>query len=252
MAKNWNEAQLNEKKFWKNIYHENHNEVYDKVTDEHLIGFTNEVLQRHKLNILNFREKKIADIGCGPFGIIKGLMLMDEKMKININQIFGIDPLMKFYKEEIGILKENSCLNLIESPGENIPIDNKNIDFIFSTNVLDHCENPEKVISEAERILKEDGEFYCSVHVVFSYLSFLAPVLKYFDTNHPKHFSENFFLKLLSNKFKKVRVTYRAKIFDDHPKFKFKNILKSKNIYKGLKRFLSHYILYTVYFSCKK
>ena len=45
MAKNWNEAQLNEKKFWKNIYHENHNEVYDKVTDEHLIGFTNEVLK---------------------------------------------------------------------------------------------------------------------------------------------------------------------------------------------------------------
>ena len=52
---------------------------------------------------------------------------MDEKMKININQIFGIDPLMKFYKEEIGILKENSYLNLIESPGENIPIDNKKI-----------------------------------------------------------------------------------------------------------------------------
>ena len=63
MAKNWNEAQLNEKKFWENIYLENTSDVYDKVTDEHLIGFTEEVLRRHRLNILHFKEKKIADIG---------------------------------------------------------------------------------------------------------------------------------------------------------------------------------------------
>ena len=28
------------KKFWENIYLENTSDVYDKVTDEHLIGFT--------------------------------------------------------------------------------------------------------------------------------------------------------------------------------------------------------------------
>tara|TARA_B100000989_G_scaffold145084_1_gene108148 strand:- start:673 stop:1428 length:756 start_codon:yes stop_codon:yes gene_type:complete len=251
MAKNWNEAQQNEKKFWTNIYLENSNKMYEKVSDENLVSFTKEVLKRHNLSIFNFKEKIIADVGCGPFGVIKGLMLMDEKFEIKIKKIFGIDPLMEFYKEKIQILKENSCLKLIDSSGEDIPIEDQNIDYIFSTNVLDHCESPLKVISEAERILKKEGEFYCSVHVVFSHLSFIAPILKYFDTNHPKHFSESYFLKLLKNKFKKVEVTYRAKIYEDHPKFKFKNIFKN-NFYDGLKRFLSHYILYTAYFSCKK
>ena len=251
MAKNWNEAQQNEKKFWKNIYLENNSNIYEKVNDENLVSFTNEVLKRHNLSIFNFKEKIIADVGCGPFGVIKGLMLMDDKLEIKIKKIFGIDPLMKFYKEKIQILKENNFLQLIDSTGEEIPIEDQKIDYIFSTNVLDHCENPSKVISEAERILKKEGEFYCSVHVVFSHLSIFAPILKYFDTNHPKHFSERYFLKLLKNKFKKVEVTYRAKIFEDHPKFKFKNILKN-NFYNGLKRFLSHYILYTAYFSCKK
>ena len=179
-------------------------------------------------------------------------MLIDGKKKIKISKIFGIDPLMKFYKERIGILKENTRLELIEAPGENIPLESQNIDFIFSTNVLDHCENPQKVISEAGRILKNEGEFYCSVHVVFPHLSFLTPILKYFDINYQKDFYEKFFLEILKNTFNKVEVTYRAKIFEDHPKFKLKNILKSKSFYKGIKRFLSHYILYTAYFSCKK
>ena len=37
---------------------------------------------------------------------------------------------MKFYKERIGILKENTRLELIGS-GENIPLESQNIDFIF-------------------------------------------------------------------------------------------------------------------------
>ena len=30
------------------------------------------------------------------------------------------------------------------------------------------------------------------------------------------------------------------------------NILKNKNFFRGVKRFLSNYVLYTAYFSCKK
>ena len=114
------------------------------------------------------------------------------------------------------------------------------------------CNIPKEVVSEAQRILKEKGEFHCSVHVVYPVLSLIAPFLKYFDKNHPKHFTENFFLKLLKSKFKTVSISYRAKIFEDHPKFKFSNILKNKNFFRGVKRFLSNYVLYTAYFSCKK
>ena len=58
--------------------------------------------------------------------------------------------------------------------------------------------------------------------------------------------------KPAKSKFKTVSISYRAKIFEDHPKFKFSNILKNKNFFRGVKRFLSNYVLYTAYFSCKK
>tara|TARA_B100001250_G_scaffold411840_1_gene441470 strand:+ start:121 stop:882 length:762 start_codon:yes stop_codon:yes gene_type:complete len=253
MAKNWKEAQLNEVKFWADIYLKNPGDkIYEKAKDQDLIGFTNEVLDRHKIKINNFAEKVIVDLGCGPFGIIKGLTLIEKEKKIKINKIFGIDPLMNFYKENINMLKEDDHLELINATGEKIPLDDKKVDYIFSTNVLDHCNIPEKVINEVERILKDTGEFHCSVHVVYPILTFVAPYLKYFDKNHPKHFTENFFLELLKSKFKTVDISYRAKIFEDHPKFKFSNILKNKSFFRGLKRFLSNYILYTAYFSCKK
>ena len=49
---------------------------------------------------------------------------------------------MHFYKNEIGILKESSNLKLLNNK-ENIDIPDNSVDIIFSTNVLDHCENPE-------------------------------------------------------------------------------------------------------------
>ena len=115
MAKNWAEAQSNEKEFWNNIYIKGDQNIYEKVNDDACIGFTNEVLKRHNLKIDLFKEKVIADIGCGPFGVIKGLLLISKKKKINISKIFGIDPMMNFFKENIKILKEdnNICLESI-------------------------------------------------------------------------------------------------------------------------------------------
>ena len=50
MAKNWKEAQINEVKFWNDIYLKNSSDrVYKRANDQELIGFTNEVLERHKL-----------------------------------------------------------------------------------------------------------------------------------------------------------------------------------------------------------
>ncbi len=254
MAKNWEDAQSNEKKFWKEIYLDQNpkDNVYQIAKNEDLISFTKQVCERHEIKIENFSDKVLIDIGCGPFGIIKGLSLIDKDQNINIKKIFGIDPLMDFFKKNIGILKEDEHLELINSQGEKIPLKDQIADYIFSSNVLDHCHDPEKVISEADRVLKDSGEFFCSVHVVYPSLSIIAPFLKYVDKNHPKHFTEKFFLNILKTKFRNIKVTYRAKMFEDHPKFKFSNIISNKNILRGIKRFLSHYILYTVYFSCKK
>ena len=84
-------------------------------------------------------------------------MLFEKNIK-NIS-IIAVDPLMDFYKNEIEILKESSNLKLLNNKGENIDIPDNSVDIIFSTNVLDHCENPEDVIKECFRILKPGGLF---------------------------------------------------------------------------------------------
>ena len=74
---------------------------------------------------------------------------------------------------------------------------------------------------------------------------------KYLDKNHPHHFSENQFYTLLKNDFNKVDKKYTCKIIDDHKDFNFRNIFKHKNFLVGLKRFISNYVLYTVYYNCR-
>ena len=97
MAKNWNEAQQNEKKFWKNIYLENNSNIYEKVNDENLVSFTNEVLKRHNLSIFNFKEKIITpgdalqcldDIQCRPEIIEKITKGQKVEMKLTSEDKF--------------------------------------------------------------------------------------------------------------------------------------------------------------------
>jgi SAM-dependent methyltransferase len=42
--------------------------------------------------------------------------------------------------------------------GENIPFENESFDYVLSTEVLEHIENPEKIIGEMYRVLKPEGE----------------------------------------------------------------------------------------------
>ena len=59
MAKNWKEAQINEKLFWKQVYLDKKNkDTYQKIDNKGAIGFTKEVLKRHKKNFRDLNKKK--------------------------------------------------------------------------------------------------------------------------------------------------------------------------------------------------
>ena len=94
--------------------------------------------------------------------------------------------------------------------------------------------------------------FFPSVHLVYDYLKFFSPFIKYFDTNHPHHFTKSILSKKLKFNFKQVKSINTFTIKHDQSDFTFKNIFKGKDFLRSLKRFLSNYILYTCYFECKK
>ena len=101
-----------------------------------------------------YKDKVILDLGCGP----RGSLEWATKTKRNI----GLDPLADEYLK-LGASEHK--MEYISAASEQIPLEDKVCDAIFSFNSLDHVENIEKTIREIKRILKPGGIFLLLVEV---------------------------------------------------------------------------------------
>jgi ubiquinone/menaquinone biosynthesis C-methylase UbiE len=255
MATSWKKAQVNEKSFWRSIYLSDNKNFYPKTNKkEDFLISTSGVLKNHNIDFVNLKNKILVDLGCGPYGEIMGIKILEKINQIYLKKIIGIDPLMDFYKKEIGLIKETENLKLINAKGEEIPLEAESVDVVISSNAIDHCEAPEVTISEVKRILKKNGIFYINVHVLNSKFSFLSKILKYFDKNHPHHFTESKLEYLLKKQFKNVKKNYSTNIFSNEKMSFFKILFKknNENFFKGFKRAITNYLLYVTYYTCSK
>lgn len=90
------------------------------------------------------------DVGCGAMG---GMSLA-----VSAKKWLLLDPLMDEFKK---LYKgDNINKKYINAFNENIPLDKNSIDVVFSTNALDHANDPDKCLSEIYRVLKPGGYFY--------------------------------------------------------------------------------------------
>lgn len=255
MAISWKKAQINEKSFWTSVYIKKEKNFYSKVNeDKEFLLSTDGVLKNHEINFFDLKDKILVDLGCGPYGEIPGIKILEKKNNIFLKKIIGVDPLMDFYKKEIGLIKEDPNIELINAQGEEMPLDSESVDVVLSSNAIDHCEFPEVTIGEVSRILKKNGIFYINVHVLNSKFGFLSNFLKFFDKNHPHHFTEKKLKSFLEKNFRNVKKTYTTKLFSNESMSFLKIIfLKSnENLFKGLKRAVSNYLLHVTYYTCVK
>jgi ubiquinone/menaquinone biosynthesis C-methylase UbiE len=103
----------------------------------------NNHLKNLEKHVFNLKNKKILDLGSG-----RGDFLIDLA-KNNYN-ITG--------------LANNLKINVIQSEAEKLPFENNSFDFINCSEVTEHVENPEKLLSESYRVLKRGGQMYISFH----------------------------------------------------------------------------------------
>ncbi len=143
--KRWDDAQSYEKQFWKGKY-VGGGDGYAKQCQ-----LVMDVLKKYTEIE---QSTKVLQIGCGPEDVI-------HHWEVGIT--YAIDPLIDYYND-LAILKTGSVEHH-SGRGEEMPYSDDFFDIVIINNVLDHVQDPGKVISEIGRCLKKNGYLYISTNV---------------------------------------------------------------------------------------
>jgi SAM-dependent methyltransferase len=111
---------------------------------------------RAKLNAVMpiSREAKVLEVGSGAHGLI---FFFDAAEKV------GVDPLADHYRELFPVWQSKA--KTLAAFGENLPFAAGAFDIVLSDNVVDHAEDPRRILEEMVRVLKPGGLLYFTVNV---------------------------------------------------------------------------------------
>ncbi len=198
-SERWKEAQSSEKEFWDLFgtaeIRKNHEDAYIKKIN-HFSKIWGKIIKLDK-------DTKVLQIGCGPLDIIN---------YIKFGKRYSVDPLANFYRTKFKF--DYDSANLVQAGGEELPYKDNTFDLVILANVLDHVNNPEKVLSEAKRVLKKEGvmHFECAYYqrsflVISKFYGFFKKIFtkETFNVHHPYMFSLKKLKKLLKKYFKVQR-----------------------------------------------
>lgn len=135
----------------KRLETENHNtlEYYNEVLVNHFEGsgldYSDIEVKRELLKI--YPGGKLLDIGCGVSPLCE-----EARVKENGNEVYGIDFADKLIKR---LQEKFPFVNYSVADFYNLPFEDNFFDTVVLGEVIEHAEEPEKVIEEAFRVLKK-------------------------------------------------------------------------------------------------
>lgn len=141
----------------------------------------------------NFQNDwRILDLGCGPTLVgrlfTKGVLV-------------GLDPLV----DDLGIRKLYPEVKIVAGRGEELPFADESFDVVFCRNVVDHSQSPQKVVSEAQRVLKKDGLFLLACYTYTPFVALLKILKEKLgigkNIGHPFTFTPASLRSLVSGRF---------------------------------------------------
>lgn len=125
--------------------------------DEFLLNiFARSRMIRQKLEAVQpiAGDASVLEVGSGAHGLIFGF---------GGGFGVGVDPLAVDYKRLFP--KWQSEKSTVAAIGEQLPFADAAFDVVLSDNVIDHAENPLKIVEELVRVLKKDGLLYFTVNI---------------------------------------------------------------------------------------
>ena len=164
---------------------------YDLMNDFMSLG-VHRLWKKDLLNMMNpHKNHKLIDVACGT-GDIANLFLKH----VNKNsQITCIDPNKGMIKKGKEKLNKFENINWIVSPAEKIPLNENLFDFYTISFGLRNTKNLDKAMSEAYRVLKPGGRYFClefskiqnqSLDVIYKNYSKLIPLIGKFIVGDKK------------------------------------------------------------------
>ncbi len=130
---------------------------YDLMNDFMSLGI-HRIWKRDLINLMNPSKGKILiDVACGTGDIGK---LFSNFTNQN-GKIFCVDPNAKMIDVGKNKLKNVKNITWINSPAENLPIEDCSCDYYTISFGLRNAKNLSKAMSEAYRVLKPGGRYLC-------------------------------------------------------------------------------------------
>ena len=148
---------------------------------------------------------KILEIGSGAAGIISCL-------QSNIR--FGVDPLEELFAsiERFKKIRDPKVI-YIAAKGEELPFPDSYFDIIIIDNVLDHCESPQRIVSEIYRVLKVSGIVYLRINTHHLWGYFVRKIMEkiIIDKGHPHTFLKSEIINMFTgNRFKLIHTEHEG------------------------------------------
>jgi len=140
------------------------------------------------------KNQKILDIGCGD-GVLLSLIYQKTNSKIT-----GIDSDKDSLKSAKLIFRQMKIsAKFIRASAYQLPFKVNQFDIVIAAEIIEHLNNPNKLLSEMARVIKPDGKAIITTPIK------LTTVPE--DKMHVQEFTKNDFKNLLNQYFKKVIIT---------------------------------------------
>lgn len=138
-------------------------------------GWYQWVFKNMKLN----KSFKVLEIGCGNGALWeKNINCLDKNIDITLTDI--CEDMLKETKQNLSKYNHNFKFKLADP--SNIPFENETFDVVIANHILFYMKDLDKVLYEINRVLKKNGEFYCST-IDNSHMKELEDIMLRFNCN---------------------------------------------------------------------
>ncbi len=150
-----------------------------------------ESLVEEVATIAQGRKLKLLDMGCGD-----GVALHLLSRRLPHLELYGIEPVTEAL--EVARTKTPQA-TFYQGNADSLPLPDEFFDIIISSDVIEHIENPDRMLEEARRLLKDDGTAIIGTPIRHSKFPL--------DHNHVQEFFLEDFETLCKRHFSKVAIT---------------------------------------------